>query len=503
MRSAVSLTIDRLSKTFGSTQALNQVSFTVEDGQIHGLLGENGSGKSTLVKILAGVYTADPGGTVNLGTTTMRADAITPDRARLLGMRFVHQNSAVFPQMTVAENIAVSSVFPARFGKIRWSALEVSTRQLLDRYEIHAEPDNILGELRPADQTMVAVARALRDTETATVLVLDEPTASLPEHEVRMLIAALRRCANHGQTILYVSHRIDEILELTDAVTVLRDGQHIITRSSKGLAEGRLVEYIVGRPIETVFAESPPAPESRCRLSVTNLTAGPLSGVTFQVSQGEVVGVAGLLGSGQGELLRALFGAPAAESGEISLDGASVTIRSPEQAKRLGIGYVPANRERDGVFPDLSVRENLTSANISAYWRWLLRRYRHERRETARAITEFNIRTETPESPISLLSGGNQQKVILARWLIRKPKVLLLDEPTQGVDVGARADVYATIRHAVRAGMSVLLTSSDFDELAHASDRVLVIRDGQIAAELAGADLTRARITELVYSTGD
>lgn len=499
----MSLTIDRISKTFGSTRALNEISFTVQEGQIHGLLGENGSGKSTLVKILAGVYAADPGGSVSIGATTMRGEAITPDRARVLGMRFVHQNSAVFPQMTVAENIAVGSVFPARLGMIRWSALKTNTQQLLDRYGIRAGPDDMLGELRPADQTMVAVARALRDAETATILVLDEPTASLPEPEVRVLMAALRRCAVQGQTILYVSHRIDEILQLTDAVTVLRDGRHIVTRRSQGLTEDGLIKYIVGRPIETVFAESPGGADSRCRLSVMHLSAGALSDVSFRLNRGEVVGVAGLLGSGQSELLRALFGAPAAKSGDVSIDGAPVTLGSPEQAMRLGIGYVPANRERDAVFPDLSVRENLTSANIHAYWRWFIRRYRHERRETASAIAGFNIRTASAESPISSLSGGNQQKVILARWLIRNPRILLLDEPTQGVDVGARADAYATIRQAVRSGMSVLLVSSDFDELAHASDRVLVIRDGQVAAELAGADLTRARITELIYSTGD
>lgn len=497
----MTLTLDRLSKTFGSTRALDEVTFTVTDGHIHGLLGGNGSGKSTLVKILAGVYTGDPGGHIQLDGARMASDAVTPEVARSLGMRFVHQNSAIFPELTVAENIATGTGYPTALGVIRWPQLRSRTRTLLDRYAIEARPDDTLGDLRPADQTMVAVARALADADTASVLVLDEPTASLPEREVEVLLEALRRCAARGQTILYVSHRIDEILDLTTSVTVLRDGRHVVTRTSEGLDDARLIEYIVGRPIESVFADTVSPSTSERRLTVSHLRGGPLRDVSFHIDRGEIVGIAGLLGSGRTELLRMLFGALRPDAGEVVLDEKPVRLRSTKHAMQLGFAYVPENRELDAAFPDLSVRENITIASMRGYWRGLWFSHRSERNDVAQAIFDFAIRTASDQAPISSLSGGNQQKVILARWLMRQPRVLLLDEPTQGVDVGARSDVYAAIRRVVATGVAALLVSSDFDELAHASDRVLVLREGQVAAEARGQDLNREQLTELVYAT--
>ncbi|WP_236793734.1 sugar ABC transporter ATP-binding protein [Amycolatopsis sp. GM8] len=497
------LEVRHLSKTFGATRALDDVGFSVAAGQIHGLLGGNGSGKSTLIKILAGVHTADPGGEFRIGGETVPADATTPALARRCGLRFVHQSRSTFPELTLAENIAIGDRFPTSAGRVRWAQLRKRTAALLERFEIDADPRDRLGDLRPADQTMVAIARALQDAQGAgSVLVLDEPTASLPEHEVAVLLDALRRYARAGQTILYVSHRIDEVLDITDAMTVLRDGRHVITRSTQGMTEAELIEHIVGRPVERVFAETTGehAAAGEPLLEVTGLSGGPLRGVDLTVRSGEIVGIAGLLGTGRTELLRMIFGDLPRTAGTIRLGGTAVQPRNPGQAMKLGIAHVPEDREHEAAYLDLSVRENLSAAEITKYWVGGRLRRPPERRDADRAIADFAIRTSGQDALMSSLSGGNQQKVVLARWLRREPRLLLLDEPTQGVDVGARADVYAAIRGAVSGGMAALVVSSDFDELAHACDRVLVLRDGRITAEVRGAELHRQRLTELVFT---
>jgi ribose transport system ATP-binding protein len=499
--------VRHLTKSFGATLALDDVSFEVRAGHIHGLLGGNGSGKSTLIKILAGVHTADSGGELRVGTRAIPAHTTSPELARSCGLRFVHQSTSTFPELTLAENIAIGDRFPATAGKIRWSQLRGLTATLLDRFEIDARPDDRLGDLRPADQTMVAIARALQDvghddTGEPCVLVLDEPTASLPEHEAGVLLDALRRYARAGQTILYVSHRIDEVLDLTDAMTVLRDGRHVVTRSTEGMSEAQMIEHIVGRPVERVFAEDADAAASvgDVVLDIEGLTGGPLHGIDLTVRAGEIVGIAGLLGSGRTELLRMIFGDHPVESGTMRLGDDTIRPHSPGQAMKLGIAHVPEDREHEAAFLDLSVRENLSAAEISTYWTGGRLDCRRERRDAERAITDFAIRSSGQDALMASLSGGNQQKVVLARWLRRNPRLLLLDEPTQGVDVGARADVYAAIRTAVGDGMAALVVSSDFDELAHACDRVLVLRGGRITAEVRGTDLQRHRLTELVFS---
>ncbi|MER5199801.1 sugar ABC transporter ATP-binding protein [Streptomyces sp. NPDC002755] len=517
------LAVSHLSKTFGATLALDDVSFEVGAGHIHGLLGGNGSGKSTLIKILAGVYTGDPGGELRIGTRSVPSDATSPHSARLYGLRFVHQSTSTFPELTLAENIAIGDRFPTSVGRVHWGRLRRRTSELLERFEIDARPGDLLGDLRPADQTMVAIARALQDVGQddhenkgldgqssdghnlgggMPVLVLDEPTASLPEHEVSVLLEALRRYSRAGQTILYVSHRIDEVLDITDAMTVLRDGHHVVTRSTRAMTEAQMIEHIVGRPVERVFAENAADPIATGDpvLEVEGLTGGPLAGVDLTVRAGEVVGIAGLLGTGRTELLRMIFGDHPVDSGSIRLAGDTERPRTPGQAMELGIAHVPEDREREAAFLDLSVRENLSAAEVAKYWSKGRLDRRHERRDADRAITDFGIRASGQDALMSSLSGGNQQKVVLARWLRRNPRLLLLDEPTQGVDVGARADVYAAIRAAVSDGMAALVVSSDFDELAHACDRVLVLRDGRITAEVSGADLHRHHLTELVFT---
>jgi ribose transport system ATP-binding protein len=502
---APALRIRAVSKTFGTSKALDDVSFEVEHGEIHALLGGNGSGKSTLIKILAGVYHADDdGGVLEFEGREVPAHSTTPALARENRLRFVHQNPGLFAELTVADNIAMRSGFPTRFGGIRKRQLHSRVKNLLAAFEIDAHPGDRLGDLRPADQTMVAIARALEKEEgdAPSLLVLDEPTASLPTGEVEVLLAALRRRAQSGQGIIYVSHRIDEVLAIADTVTVLRDGKHIVTRPAEGVTEASLTEYIAGRPIERLFGtKSDAVGMGEVVLSVRDLAGGPLDGVSFDLHKGEILGIAGLLGSGRTELLRMIFGAYKPTGGTITLSGREVRIdRTPNAAMHEGIAYVPEDRALDASFSDMTVRGNLSMAQIPKYRRLAWLANKQERLDALKSIVDFGIKPADDGAIFSTLSGGNQQKVVIARWLRRDPAVLLLDEPTQGVDVGARADVYEAIRAATSEGLAVILVSSDFEELVHASDRVIVLGDGTVTAELSKDELDRETLTYLTYS---
>jgi ribose transport system ATP-binding protein len=500
--SAPALRVAHVSKTFPGTRALDDVSFDVAAGEIHALLGGNGSGKSTLIKILAGVYQADAGGTISIGGTTVEANHTTPSRARSIGLHFVHQNPAVFPALTVAENIAIGSGFAMRAGVIDWRSLYRRTQTLLDRFEISVRPKAVMGSLRPAERAMVAIARALQDQEeTGTgVLVLDEPTASLPRAEVDTLMAALTRYAANGQTILFVSHRLDEVIQSAHRATVLRDGQFAGTAIGAELTESNLIRLIAGRHLEQVFPEMPHPRSDSVALAVHGLAGGPLVDVNFQVGQGEVLGIAGLLGSGRSELLKMIFGAYPTKRGTIRIDGQAVRLRHIGEAMDAGVAYVPEDRSIEASFAGMTVSENVTAAVVGRYWSKLRLRRRAADRDARIAIDKFGVDAVSEQQTMATLSGGNQQKVILARWLRRKPKILLLDEPTQGVDVSARAQIYALVRQAVTDGCSVLLVSSDFEELSRVCDRVIVLASGRITAELCTPDIDPLRLTELAFS---
>jgi len=479
------------------------VDLSVRRGEVHALLGGNGSGKSTLIKLLAGVYHADPGGTLEVQGVSADASAWSPAVARGAGLHFVHQDPAVFGALTVTENLAIGHGFQTRGGRIDWRASRRRTAEVLARFSLDMHPDTPVGSLRPADRTMVAIARALQDQEGehTGVLVLDEPTAALPASEVDVLLDALRRYAAEGQTIVYVSHRLPEVLRLADRITVLRDGAVVATREARGLTESALVELIVGRALDRVFPSMPAVETDDAVLTVRGLTAGPLTGVDLDLRRGEVLGIAGLLGSGRTELLRALFGDLPVRAGNVQLAGRPYAPARPAQAMAAGVAMVPEDRGADAMFAGMSVRENLSAAVVARYWSGARLQHGRERTDAQELVGRFGVRPATDLPPAGTLSGGNQQKLVLARWLRRTPTVLLLDEPTQGVDVNARADIYAQVRAAVQAGTSVLLVTSDFEELAHVADRVLVLREGRITAEVRGAELDAHRLTELAYLT--
>ena len=497
------LKIAELSKHFGATAALDAVSLECSQGEVHALLGGNGSGKSTLIKILAGVHVGDPGGRIEVGGHWIASGEVTPAWSRAAGLSFVHQDLGLFEVMTVAENLFAGEAYPRSYGKIEWRAMRRSAQETLDGLGIEIRADRPLASLRPAERTLVAIARALhgRASFHAGVLVLDEPTARLPEPEVELLIAALRRYAEQGQTVLYVSHRLEDVFALADGVTVLRDGRVVASRRLDGLGEQDLARMIVGRAL----ADTAPAPvrERGAQapvLAVQHLSAGPVRDVSFSVGRGEALGVAGLVGSGRTTLLEAIYGARPIEEGSVILDGQEHAGYSISAAIKAGISYVPEDRAAHGAFLTLGIPENLSAADPSRYFRRMWFHHGAESRDASRLVADFGIRAPAITASLATLSGGNQQKSMLARWLRRTPHLLLLDEPTQGVDVGARADIYAQIRAALAEGAAAIIVSSDFDELLLLASRIVVLCAGRLAADAPTEAIDRHWLAERVYA---
>jgi ribose transport system ATP-binding protein len=482
------LSVRGVSKRFGATQALDDVEFTLRSGTVHALLGGNGSGKSTLVKILAGAYRADRGTIVRSGRQwdVGEYDATT---ARSIGLRFVHQTLAVFPSLTVAENIALARGYPRHpGGRIDWDAIEADAERLLRRYDLAGAARLPVARLRPASQALVAIAAALgdgsaggSDSGTPDVLIVDEATAALPRGEADDLLTSLRALAADGHAVVFISHRIDEVLAVADEVTILRDGRVAGSCVREGLTHGALVAMLAGGVVSDTV-HTPPS-RTHTRLRVIGLRAGPLRSVDLQVSGGEILGISGLLGSGRSTLLHTLFDPERREAGVIEVDG-RVLDGTPAASMDAGVALVPEDRARQAVFPSRTVADNLTEAMSGRYWRngWLSSRRAHA--EAREMIRRHGIVTASELSPIESLSGGNQQKMVLARWLARRPAVLLLDEPTQGVDVHARRAVHDAVRLAVNDGACAVVASSDLDELIELSDRILVLANGCMIAEL-------------------
>ncbi len=424
---------------------------------------------------------------------------MTPAGAGAAGLHFVHQQRSTFAELTVTENLAIGRGFDTGVGgRIEWRRARRRAAAVLERFQVDVHPDRELGELSPATQTMVAIARALQDQDGDGdgVLLLDEPTAALPAPEVSLLLDALRRYAAAGQAIVYVTHRLEEVFAVADRATLLRDGRVVDVVEPGRLDHDALVELMMGRSVEQI-ERLRGRPEGRTILAARELATGSLAPFDLELREGEIVGLGGLTGSGRSTVLEALFGASPLESGEIRIDGEPRRIGSPHEAMAAGLAYVPEDRQADAAFPDLGVGENLSLTVVPDYWQRGRLNRRRERSDGLRLLDSFRIAAESDAAPLRSLSGGNQQKVVLARWLRRKPRILLLDEPTQGVDVGARAEIYELIHRAVAAGAAALIASSDFEELARICDRVVVLRRGQAVAELRDGELDADRIARL------
>ena len=492
------LEVANLSKTFGGTRALAGLSLEVQAGEVRAVLGENGSGKSTLIKILAGFHHPDPGGSVYVAGTAMPFGNSAASLG--LGLRFVHQNLALVDNLSIEDNLALTNGFPVRLGLIRGITSRGRVTGALNRVGIELDPRTPVARLTPAEKTGVAVARALsgmRDDD-ATVLVLDEPTATLPDPEVARILEIVRAVQSNGIAVLYVTHRLEEVFKIASRVTILRDGRHLITTDLGGMTRADLVHLMVGSQLDEVHREAGNmgVVTGRPALEVVGLRTARLGGISLSVAAGDVVGVAGITGSGREELCGCIFGADPVGDGQVRVSGAIVRPLCPTTAIRHGVAYIPGDRQNLGILGPLSARENLSITNERLLSRALIDR-RKERRATAEWFMRLSVRPKDGfEQPLGAFSGGNQQKLVFAKWLQRRPKVLLLDEPTQGVDVATKALLHQQLLAAAAAGAAVLVSSSDTDELAALCQRVAILHGGRITAVLTGDRITPSTISQ-------
>lgn len=476
------LALHQLTKSFGGARALRGVDFDLRPGEVHALLGENGAGKSTLIKIVTGAHAPDSG-TITVGGE--RVSGLTPAAAHRLGIACIYQQPALFPDLTVAENIALRLEPASGARKVDWPARQTRAHALLQRIGAAIPPETEVRSLSMPEQQLVEIACALG--AGARIVIMDEPTASLTQKEQHLLFAVVRDLRASGVGVIYISHRLEEIFALADRVTVLRDGESVGTNPVTDMTETSLIRMMVGREMTQIYPPSEAMPrEVVLALRNVGCTASGVHGVTFDVRAGEVFGLAGLVGAGRTELARILFGLTPADSGEIFLNGARIAPQSPEDAVARGIAYVPEDRRRHGVVLEMPIEENMTMAIHRRLFRGAWLRFGVERALALDYIRDLAVKCSGPTAPGGSLSGGNQQKVSLARWLATKPQVLILDEPTQGVDVGAKSEIHKIVRRLAKDGLAVLLISSDLPEVLGMSDRIGVMRGGTLTAMLPG-----------------
>jgi len=477
-----------ISKRFAATQALDDVSFDLSPGEVHALVGENGAGKSTLVKILAGVYQPDSG-TIWLDGETIQIHG--PAEARALGIAVVHQEPRLFPDLTVAENVFIGHAPSGRLGTIDWGGTRRAAQALFDELGVRFDVGAPVRGLSMADQQLIEIAKAL--SVDARVLILDEPTASLSAHEVDRLFTIVRRLRDRGVSVLFVSHRLDEVFELCDRATVFRDGKHVITTPTSELTTADLVRHMVGRVV-TLFPKVE-TPIGDVLLEVEGLTrVGVFRDIGFSVRASEIVGLAGLVGAGRTEVARVLFGIDRSDAGEIRLRGRPVSFASPSAAMAAGIAYLPEDRHQEGLVLDFSIAQNVTLPILPRLFPRFLVRASTERAVAQDHTKQFNVRMTGVDQLVGALSGGNQQKVVLAKWLASGPAILILDEPTRGIDIGAKVEVHRIISELAASGLGIILISSDLPEVLAMSDRILVLHEGRITAEIPHERATEERV---------
>ncbi|HTM50515.1 MAG TPA: sugar ABC transporter ATP-binding protein [Bryobacteraceae bacterium] len=486
-----------VSKSYGAVQALQSVSFDLQPGEVHALVGENGAGKSTLIRIITGATQPDS------GTLEIHGDVIaanSPVRSRSLGVAAIYQQPALLPDLTVAENISLALEPPGAWRRIDWRGRRGRTRRLLERAGSTLDPDKRAADLTMPEQQLVEIAKAIGSG--AKILIMDEPTSALADREVERLFRIIAELRQGGAGIIYISHRLEELVRIADRVTVLRDGRAVDTRPMAGLDRGALIAMMIGRELSAVF------PKREIRLGDTAFEGQHLgcqsSGVrdiSFHLRAGEILGLAGLTGSGRTELAQILFGLTPADSGRITLRGKEAVISNPGDAIAHGIAYLPEDRRRHGVIPEMSVAANCTLASLDEFTHAGLLDFGQEQSRATGMAERLRVKTPSVQSPVSALSGGNQQKVALSRWLMVKPSVLILDEPTQGVDIGAKAEIHKLIGDLAEQGMAILMISSELPEILGMSDRVGVMRGGTLAGILDRGEATQERILSLALGT--
>jgi ABC-type sugar transport system ATPase subunit len=485
-----------VSKRFGGVRAVVDATVSLAASSVHGLVGENGAGKSTLSKIIAGVHAPDEGEVLVDGRDVRFH---SPRDALATGIVTIAQEIALVPRGTVEENVLLG-IEPNQGGVLRRRALRRRFEQVEQRVAFGLDPTTRAGELRTADQQKVEIMRAI--ARDARLIVMDEPTAALTRDESARLLGIIRQLATGGTSVLLVSHHLDEVLDVCGVVTVMRDGKIVRTGPARDETPATLVNAMIGREMTLEYPpKRPPAPDADVVLEARGLTRGSaLDDVSLTVRAGEIVGLAGLVGSGRTEVARALFGADPIDAGEVLLDGRPVRVRGPRQAARMGIAMLPESRKEQGLVMMRAVRENVTLATLDDFATGGIVSRRHERARTRELSSELAIRTASVDAPVSTLSGGNQQKVLFAKWLVRPPRVLVADEPTRGVDVGAKRQIHELIIDLAERGMAVLLISSELEEVLGLAHRVLVMRGGRVVAEYDGQGATMQRVMSSAFA---
>lgn len=484
------LEMRNITKRFPGVLALNDVQFDLRPGEVHCLVGENGAGKSTLMKILAGAQPMDSGAVYLSG---QEIKILNPHHAQQLGISMIYQEFNLSPFLSVAENIFLGR--EPRFGRspfVNWPKMYNDAREILSRIKVDLDVRKPVNELSVAQQQMVEIGKAI--SFNAKIIVMDEPSATLTEHELKALFELIATLKKKDIGLIYISHRLEEIFEIGDRVTVMRDGEYIGTEPVAGLTRDDIIRMMVGRELKDEFPKEVFAP-GESKLRVENLTRkGAFENITFEVHAGEIVGLTGLVGAGRTEVARAIFGADKIDGGKIYLDGEQAVVRSPQDAISRGIGLLTEDRKGQGLVLGMTVRENTTLANLRAVVKWLFIDRRKEKTAAQKYVKDLQIKTPSIEQVVQNLSGGNQQKVVLAKWLFTRSKILIFDEPTRGIDVGAKVEIYKLMNDLARGGVSILMISSELPEVLGMCDRILVMHEGRLAGELTRQEATQELI---------
>lgn len=490
MKREIFLKMNRVSKTFPGVKALDKIGLEVEKGEIHALVGENGAGKSTLIKILAGVYQPDNTAEIIIeGKDTVISNPLVSLRK---GISVIYQDFSLFPNLSVAENIAISLDIEKGSKYIEWREINKTARKAIEQIGIDIDPEIQVGRLPVAKQQLVAIARSL--VYEAKMIIMDEPTSSLSKSEVETLFKIVRNLKQRGISILFVSHKLEELFEIADRFTVLRDGKYIGTYPKEKLDNDKLISLMVGRKVEFVrqAADEP----GEVLLEVKGLSKkGNFIDASFTLHKGEILGLTGLVGAGRSELVQALFGINPPDEGEIILEGKKISINSPQKALEYGIAYVPENRQTEGLVLRQSVQNNLAITIYKNLTKYLNIISKEKKMEAVNSwINKLNIKPAIPDIEAQKLSGGNQQRVVIAKWLATNPKVLIIDEPTHGIDVGAKSEIHRILKELASKGMGIIMISSELPEVLAVSDRILVMRRGRIVGRFEGDNITQEEI---------
>ena len=487
------LELKDITKQFPGVKALDRMNFQLKRGEVHALLGENGAGKSTLMKVLSGIYQPDEGQILLNGQSVHFANTIAAEKA---GISIVHQELAVFNTSSVAENIFTTNPPKTKIGTIDYQTMYRNVRQLLDKYGFQdINEKRTMRALSVGRQQIVEILRAVK--KNAKLLILDEPTSALTEKETEVLMQIIRTLKGQGVSIVYISHRLEEVFQICDSATIMRDGQYITTLDVAGTTKDELVRYMVGRDVVYQYGAGT-SKHGKELLRVEHLTSGnAVKDVSFCVHEGEVLGLAGLEGAGRTELMECIFGVRKIDSGEIFMDGKSVKVTSAGAAKRLDMAYMTKDRKNKGLFLRKSIADNMLAANLDRFTKNGFTQFADARKSAAEYKEAFDVKTPNVDKKVGQLSGGNQQRVLMGMWVSRHPKLLMIDEPTRGIDVGTKESIHNLVRRYAKNGMAVIMSSSDMPELIGASDRIVALYEGEVTGELQLAQITEDRIMSL------